>query len=127
APAMVAVKREGEPPLSYAQRRLWFINQLQPEGIAYNCPFNLRLVGDLDRGMLERCLNEIVRRHEILRTTFPVRDGQPVQAIHPPRTVRLPVIDLSSLTNGQKTKAAKQLRQAESEQRFDLGKGPLFR
>ena len=66
-------------PLSFAQERLWFLDQLEPGDTAYNVPFHLRLTGTLDIDALRRSINEIVRRHDILRTTFPAVDGGPVQ------------------------------------------------
>src|SRR5205823_1058913 len=69
----------GELALSYAQQRLWFIDQLEPGSAAYNIPSAVRLRGRLDEAALERSLNEIVRRHEVLRTSFPSRDGEPRQ------------------------------------------------
>src|SRR5689334_24838147 len=68
-------------PLSFAQQRLWFLHLLDPQTAAYNMPFALRLSGQLDISALERTLNEIVRRHEVLRTTFDALDGEPVQLI----------------------------------------------
>ncbi len=114
-------------PLSYAQSRLWFINQLQPESVAYNAPLHLRLTGELDRSLLEECMTEVVRRHEILRTSFPTRNGQPVQEIHPPGPIEIPLIDLSSLPAREREEVARGLRQQDAEQLFDLARGPLFR
>ena len=70
-------------PLSFAQRRLWFLQQLEPSSAAYNVPFASRLSGRLDASALERALNEIVRRHEILRTTFELLDEEPAQVVAP--------------------------------------------
>src|ERR1044072_9652042 len=81
-------------PLSFAQQRLWFLYQLEPDSIAYNMPTALRLTGRLNTDALERSLNEIIRRHEILRTTFRLVDNQPVQIIAEQLTLRMPVIDL---------------------------------
>ncbi len=120
-------KRDGDVPLSYAQRRLWFVHRLQPDGVAYNAPFNFRLEGPIDVAILERCLSEIVRRHEILRTTFPQRNGQPVQEIQPARAIKLPVIDLTTMDVSVRRQTACDLRQAEAEQPFDLDHGPLFK
>ena len=74
--------RDGDLPLSYAQQRLWFIDQLEPGSAAYNIPCAVRLIGPLDAEALGRSLNEIVARHEVLRTSFPSRDGEPRQKIH---------------------------------------------
>ncbi|HYY97599.1 MAG TPA: condensation domain-containing protein, partial [Pyrinomonadaceae bacterium] len=75
---------EGAPPLSFAQQRLWFIDQLQPDSSAYNIPAALRLNGPLKVDALERCIDEVVRRHEVLRTTFTLGpDRQPLQVVAP--------------------------------------------
>src|SRR5678816_3297618 len=81
-------------PLSFAQQRLWFLHQLEPDSIAYNMPTALRLTGRLNVDALEWSINEIIRRHEILRTTFRLVDNQPVQIIAEQLTLKLPVIDL---------------------------------
>src|SRR5262249_21128412 len=83
--------------LSYAQQRLWFLDQLEPGSAAYNMPAPVRLSGRLDEAALGRALAEVVRRHEALRTTFASEDGRPVQRIGPPPALALPVVDLSAL------------------------------
>src|SRR5262249_7018383 len=88
--------------LSFGQRRLWFLDQLEPGNPQYNMPFALRLEGPLDAGALERSLNEIARRHAILRTTFAIVDGQPVQAIAPSLTVPLPSTDLRDISGPER-------------------------
>lgn len=75
------IPRDAELPLSYAQQRLWFLDQLEPASAAYNMPTAVYLTGALDIAVLERSLNEIVRRHDVLRTTFPMVNGVPVQVI----------------------------------------------
>jgi amino acid adenylation domain-containing protein/FkbM family methyltransferase len=114
-------------PLSYEQRRLWFIHQLQPGGVAYNSPLNLRLMGELDKEILEKCLTEIVRRHEVLRTTFPSREGSPIQVIHPARPVTMSLVNLEELSEPEKSAAADRLRSQEAAEPFDLAHGPLFK
>lgn len=114
-------------PVSYQQKRLWLVDQLDPESAAYNMPFNLRLVGDLNFVSLRCSWSEIARRHEILRTTFCVRDGAPMQEIHPARPLRLPVIDLSGLKAWTREEVAREIRQAERERPFNLAQGPLIR
>ena len=81
APPLVAVAQRQDLPLSFAQQRLWFLDQLEPGSSAYNIPNAVRLSGKLDAIALERGLRELVRRHEALRTTFADMDGQPVQVI----------------------------------------------
>ncbi|MCE0445926.1 condensation domain-containing protein [Streptomyces tricolor] len=81
-------------PLSYAQERLWFLDQADPGTTAYVMPGGMRLRGPLDPEALGRALTEIVRRHEALRTTFPAEGGKPQQCIGRPRPVPLPVTDL---------------------------------
>ncbi len=84
-------------PLSYAQQRLWFLDQLYPGSPLYNIPAAVQLSGPLHVNALQHSLNEIVRRHEVLRTTFTMIEGQPVQAVRPQLTLALPVIDLGLL------------------------------
>src|ERR1051325_5914661 len=84
-------------PLSFAQRRLWFLHLLDPQSSAYNMPFALRLLGQLDTPALERALNEIVRRHEVLRTTFDALDGEPVQLIATTQQLDVAFTDLTDL------------------------------
>jgi amino acid adenylation domain-containing protein len=114
-------------PLSFAQQRLWFINQLEPESAAYNVPAGIRLEGKLDVKALERSLQEIVRRHEVLRTTFRSDRGEPAQVIGEDWRVTLPVEDLSELAAGEGMKLAKRLVGEEAKRQFDLIRGPLAR
>jgi amino acid adenylation domain-containing protein len=113
--------------LSFGQQRLWFVQRLSPDSYVYNIPHALRLEGRLDLGALEAALTEIVRRHEILRTTFVVRDGEPVQVVGPPRGVALEVEDYTRLDDAERE--AEVLRAATQRARavFDLERGPLFR
>ncbi|HEX3556709.1 MAG TPA: amino acid adenylation domain-containing protein [Thermoanaerobaculia bacterium] len=115
----------GDFPLSYAQQRLWFLDQLQPGNPFYNVPGAVRLRGPFDEGCLGRALTEIVRRHESLRTCFPSVDGRPVQRIAPPAVFPLPVVDLSILPEAERRLAARALLQAEGRHAFDLASGPL--
>ena len=115
------------PPLSFAQQRLWFVQQLEPSNVAYNMPLGVRLSGSLNVAILERALGEVVRRHEVLRTAFAEFDGQPVQVISPPHNVNLNVIDLSGFSKvAQADEVARQWRH-EVETHFDLAEGPLWR
>ncbi|WP_437334473.1 amino acid adenylation domain-containing protein [Sorangium sp. So ce394] len=114
-------------PMSFAQERLWFLAQLEPESASYNLAAAVRLTGSLDAGVVERCVAEIVRRHEILRTTFGVVDGQPVQVIRPEGAPRVPRIDLTGLPEPQRDAEARRLIEREARRPFDLERGPLLR
>src|SRR5215218_1071019 len=128
APPLVPVPRDGSPlPLSFAQQRLWFIEQLEPESTAYHMPSVQRLRGPLDARVLERALGEVVRRHEALRTTFGESEGEPFQVVHPAGTARLEVTDLSGLAPAEREAAARRLAGEETQRPFDLRAGPLFR
>lgn len=113
-------------PLSFAQERIWFLDRLEPGGLAYNLPFALRLTGPLDVPRLERCVNEIVARHEILRTTFAEKDGRPIQVIAPSLTLSVPVTDLRHLGAGEREAEGRRLVAAEAWRKFDLARGPLL-
>jgi len=112
-------------PLSFPQQRLWFLVQLEPDSPFYNMFEALTLKGRLDLSALERSLNEIIRRHEVLRTTFITVDGLPRQAIAPHLTLTLSVIDLPNVT-AQSATVERLIREAQL-QPFDLEKGPLLR
>lgn len=122
------VSRQGYSlPLSFAQQRLWSIDQFEPASALYNLPFRLRLTGPLFIGILWRSLNEIVRRHEVLRTCFPAEDGQPTQQINPHIPIPLSIIDLSGLEAKGAERAAQRLARQEAARPFDLSSGPLLR
>ena len=127
APAMVKVSREGELVLSYAQQRLWFLDQLEPNSSSYNIPAAVRLRGTLDIAALEQSFGEIIRRHESLRTRFGVVDGRPVQLIEETPDFSLPVIDLSTLPEQEREVEARRLATEELQGSFDLREGPLLR
>ena len=127
APAIVSVPRDGELPLSFGQQRLWFIDQLEPGNSVYNFPAAVRLKGPLNLVALEQSLNEIVKRHEALRTTFGVVDGQPVQVIAPLVTLTLPIVDLRELTETARETELQRLVTNEARRPFDLAEGPLVR
>ncbi|MEW5929831.1 MAG: amino acid adenylation domain-containing protein, partial [Gemmatimonadota bacterium] len=114
-------------PLSFAQQRLWFIDQLQPGSAAYNVPAALRLRGALDARTLRRALAAVVRRHEALRTVLPVRDGEPVQEIRPAGPLPFPVVELGALPPRRREAEAVRLAAAEAARPFDLARGPLLR
>lgn len=121
------VDRKGNLALSYAQERLWFINQLDPQNLAYNVPSGVRIQGHLKVQTLARTLQEIVRRHESLRTRFVSVDGEPRQVIDPSLYVELPVTDLSHIPEPEREAEAHKLAMEEAEQPFDLERGPLLR
>jgi amino acid adenylation domain-containing protein len=119
----------GQPlPLSFAQQRLWFLSQIEPTSSFYNLPVALRLpAGFVDPGMIERTLDAIVRRHEILRTTFTTLGGEPRQVIGDPYRVHLAVVDLGGEAGERREEEARRLALEEARRPFDLGTGPLFR
>jgi acyl-CoA synthetase (AMP-forming)/AMP-acid ligase II len=119
--------REGEVPASVAQERLWKFQQALPDLPFFNILYALRLTSPFDAAALERSINEIVRRHDILRTTFTVVDGRPVQDIAPQLTVPLPFDDLRAFRSSKKEAISHQLVQDEALHSFDLAHGPLFR
>jgi amino acid adenylation domain-containing protein/FkbM family methyltransferase len=119
--------RDGNLPLSFAQQRLWFLDQMEPGSPIYNMPAAIRLRGRLDIDALERTLSELVRRHEVLRTTFSSVAGLPVQVVHDPYPVLLPQVDLSLLPDAERDASIKQLIAEEAQSPFDLGRGPLMR
>jgi amino acid adenylation domain-containing protein len=127
SPPIVPVGRDRPLPASFAQQRLWFLDQLEPGSASYNIPTAVRLSGTLDVAALETALNEVVRRHEVLRTTFAAKDGQPWQTIAPSLTIPLPVSDLSALPDGEREAEAARLTEEESRRPFDLAAGPLIR
>ena len=135
APPLVRISREGHRgnrlPLSFAQQRLWFLDQLAPNNPFYNIPGALRLEGRLDSEALERVINEIVRRHETLRTRFEVVDGElaqePVQVIEEWAPRSLEVTNLTALPMEEREEEAKRIGRAEAETGFDLSRGPLLR
>ena len=114
-------------PLSFAQQRLWFLDQLDPGIPLYNVPTFIRLTGRLNLKALEKTFSEIVSRHKVLRTTFSTREGQPVQVIAPASQQLFSVVDLSELPSVERESEAKRLAEREAVQRFDLSLGPLLR
>jgi amino acid adenylation domain-containing protein len=121
---IVAVSRSTDLPLSYAQQRLWFLDQLQPENDAYNVPIAMSIHGPLKQDVLLNCLNTIIARHEILRTTFSSIDGVPVQKIRSEMAIRPRIVSAS----GQSSEAfAAATVATECKTPFDLQEGPLLR
>lgn len=126
--AIAPRKTAENPPLSFAQQRLWFLDQLVPDSSVYHVPELIRLKGPVDVALLEHSLNEIVRRHEALRTTFPESGGKPLQVILPSLVLSLTIADLRKLAKGEEREAlVQQLARAEARQPFDLRVGPLIR
>ena len=114
-------------PLSFAQQRLWFFDQLAPGSPLYNVPFVLELDGPLDVPAFERSIDEIVRRHDSLRTTFPVDGGEPVQRIETINRWALAIEDLSGLPPAERERLAESRVLEQIQRPFDLARGPLFR
>jgi len=114
-------------PTSFAQQRLWFLNQLTPGSPAYNISLTPRLKGVLDFVAFERSLEEIVRRHEILHTSFALENGQPVQVVAPARPLKVAVQDLRRLSESDREKEALRRMTEEALRPFDLSRGPLLR
>jgi amino acid adenylation domain-containing protein len=121
------VAKGGVLPLSFAQQRLWFMDQLVPHSPLYNIPALLRIEGTLDVAVLRRCLDEIVRRHEALRTTFADHGHEPVQVISAPYPVKLEVHDLRALPQAERESQAQHLMHARAQQPFDLTQPSLLR
>jgi amino acid adenylation domain-containing protein len=124
-PVSRAPRAEGGLPLTFAQQRLWFIDQLEPGGITYNIPSVIRLTGPLDLKALEETLTEIVRRHETLRTTFRAEAGRPSQFISPAEPLTLTLHDLSDAREPEIE--AERLALEDARRPFDLTRGPLLR
>ncbi len=124
-PAIEPAGREGPLPLSFAQQRLWFLEELGTAGRAYHIPKSLRLRGGLHRGALIRALDRIVARHEALRTTFHMVDGDPVQRIAEESGFRL--LDHDLCDHPQREAELRRLLAEESSAPFDLQRGPLIR
>ncbi|WP_159731831.1 non-ribosomal peptide synthetase [Methylosinus sp. Ce-a6] len=114
-------------PLSFAQQRLWFLAQLDPRAAVYNIPVTLRLTGKLDVRSLERSFDEILRRHEILRTCYSLRDHSPVQHICKDVVMPLPIRDLGELDEAECEKAVRRIALEDSHEPFDLATAPLMR
>ncbi|HEX2092011.1 MAG TPA: condensation domain-containing protein, partial [Longimicrobiaceae bacterium] len=127
APPVVPIPRDRPLPLSFAQQRLWFIDQLEPGSAVYHIPYALRLRGALDPGALRRALTAVVRRHEALRTVFPAVGGEPVQAVRPAAPVPVGVADLRALPLEAREAEVHRLAREETARPFDLARGPLLR
>ena len=127
APPIVPVSRAQNLPLSFGQQRLWFVDQLSPGNSAYNFHVALRLQGSLSVDALTQSLEQIVQRHEALRTTFALVDGQPVQVIHDVLPMQVEVIDLPAGSLAEKEAHAQTLVDEQARIAFDLAQRPLLR
>jgi amino acid adenylation domain-containing protein len=114
-------------PVSYAQRRLWILDQLEPGNASYNIARAIRLRGALRPELLQASLEAIVARHESLRTTIAEIDGEPMQVIAPEGRVDVPVVDLGGVAAPERESAARDLAGEEARRPFDLARGPLMR
>jgi amino acid adenylation domain-containing protein len=121
------VRRKEVIPLSYAQERLWFLDQLILGNAFYNIPVPLRVRGSLDIRALEHSFSEVVRRHEVLRTRFQMQDGKPVQVIEPELKLKVTVTDLMGLGEKEREAEVQRLVMEEAGRPFDLALGPLIR
>ena len=124
----ITPRRRGDScPLSLEQEHLWFLSQLEPDSFAYNLGHSHRLVGSLNAAALEQCFNEVIRRHEALRTTFVSTDGRPRQVIAPLLKLPMPVIDLTSIAEIERLAHLQSLISKYSQTPFDLSTGPMIR
>ncbi|MCP3059808.1 non-ribosomal peptide synthase/polyketide synthase [Myxococcus sp. K38C18041901] len=126
-PPVVPVPRTDALPLSFAQQRLWFLDQLEPGSAFYNIATGVKLFGSLDVSALERAFTELVHRHESLRTTFRAEGGAPVQVIAPESHWRLEQVDLGTLSREERVLEVARRAEAEALRPFDLMRGPLLR
>ncbi|ACC81023.1 non-ribosomal peptide synthetase [Nostoc punctiforme] len=126
-PLLTPVSREQLLPLSFAQQRLWFIDQLEGENCVYNVPFFWQISGLLNISALEKAIAEIVQRHEVLRTSFSIVDESPIQVIHPHPQLTMQVLDWRQLTQADQLSKAQQLAAEELQKPFDLSNPPLLR
>jgi amino acid adenylation domain-containing protein len=126
-PPIVPIERGDDLPLSFTQERMWFLDQLEPGLTAYNVPGAVYLDGRLDVSALEAAFGEVLRRHEILRTTYGSADGRPVQIIHQPQPFKLRIEDLQELPEDERDAAALQLAKDNAQRPFNLSTGPMVR
>jgi amino acid adenylation domain-containing protein len=126
-PAITRANREGPAPLSFAQQRLWFLAQMEGGSEAYHMPFGMRLQGMLDRGALRQALDRIVVRHETLRTTFLIVEGEPQQRIEPVEASRFRLLEYDLRQHPDAQGELEKLMAEEAKAEFDLQTGPLIR
>ena len=126
-PPIEPISRDARLPLSFAQQRLWLLDQLVPNNPAYTIPLVVRFVGRLDAQALEQSINALIQRHEVLRTSFEVVEEQPFQVIIPTLTVHLAIADFSDRSPQEREAEAQQLIDTAVQQPFDLHQAPLLR
>ncbi|MEW6736493.1 MAG: amino acid adenylation domain-containing protein, partial [Acidobacteriota bacterium] len=126
APSIGRVNRDQAIPLSFAQQRLWFLDQFEPGSAVYNVLGAINLVGNLNVVILARSINEIVRRHEVLRTNFAISNGEPIQQIIEQLKLQLAVVDLIEISSTVSIETGRLIIE-ESAKPFDLSIGPLLR
>lgn len=126
-PSLGALQRGQEIPLGFSQERVWFLQQLDPSSIAYHFQATLEINGPLHVPALERSLTEMVKRHEILRTTFTERDGRPVQVVHEPVPAALSIVQLRDSEREKLREATEKIIQDEVAKHFDVNRLPLIR
>ncbi|PYX12267.1 MAG: non-ribosomal peptide synthetase [Acidobacteria bacterium] len=126
-PAMKRIPRDRRLPLSFAQQRLWFLDQLDPNATTYNMSWTVRISGALDVRAFERTLNEILHRHEVLRTAFQMVDDEPLQVIAPSISISLPLIDLTNLPGPDRLPATQHLAKEDVQRPFNLSEAPILR
>ncbi|MGJ5630491.1 amino acid adenylation domain-containing protein [Nostoc sp. CALU 1950] len=126
-PVIQRIGREGLLPVSFAQERVYFIQQVAPESSAYQFQATMRFKGQLNVAVLQQCLNEIVRRHEIFRTTYPAVNGRLFQIIHPASPISFKVIDLQKFPESEQEAEVQRLVEAEVQKPFDLNQLPLVK
>jgi amino acid adenylation domain-containing protein len=128
SPRTITPRPPGSPlQLSFSQERLWFLDQLNPNSAVFNVPLAVRLTGAIDPDALKRSVNEIVRRHDVLRTTFSTVDGRPELVVTPKLNVYLSLVDLASDPKSEREARARALMREEEQRPFDLTQGPLIR
>ena len=121
------IPRRGELPLSFAQERMWFLDQMEPGHPSYNIPGALRLTGKLNMSALEHSLSGILKRHEALRTRFLTLQGRPVQEMAAVDRISVPVVDLTELETAERERAVSKLATEEARRSFDLSRSPLLK
>ncbi|NOJ91095.1 amino acid adenylation domain-containing protein, partial [Myxococcus xanthus] len=126
-PPLRRAPRQGALPLSFAQQRLWFLDQLEPGSAFYNVPVAVRLTGALNVAALRRSFDELVRRHESLRTTFRAQDGMPVQVVSDTASTRLEFLACGPQDGGEEGLETRRIAEQEALRPFNLATGPLLR